>query len=203
MKTKNALTKRVFLLPGIVSIYFIFGTPCIAQTRDEILQPEKVMDVIGIKEGMIIGELGAGKGYFTFKISNRVGNKGHVYANDIKEDVLEYIHERCHQLHVANITTILGKTDDPLFPQEKLDMVFMSYVFHMLEKPDELLGNIKASLKDGATLVILDVEPERIMRGPYPRNSNISEIAKGAGYELISKEDFIEGVDIFIFKVKE
>jgi len=207
MKTKNTLRcyrwSPVFSIVVCTSVFIFFNSICTAQSRDEMLQPEKVMDIIGIKSGMIIGEVGAGEGYFTYKIAKRVGSSGYVYANDIREDDLQSIQKKCNTENITNILTILGKVEDPMFPSNKMDMVFMSYVFHMLEKPKDLLMNIIPSLKKGATLVILDIDPERMLRGPYPENSKIAEIAENAGFILLSKIDYAEGVDINIFQLRK
>jgi predicted methyltransferase len=63
--------------------------------RDTQLQPERVMDAVGIRPGMVIGEAGAGRGYFTFKLARRVGDTGRIYANDIDESALAHVRERC------------------------------------------------------------------------------------------------------------
>ena len=87
--------KKLSLFLVVLLLYTTNSFFCVAyaqnSNRDSWQQPEKIMDVVGIKEGMIIGEAGAGKGYFTFYLSKRVGKSGKVYANDIKKDVLEKI----------------------------------------------------------------------------------------------------------------
>ena len=133
----------------------------LSQDRDTWQQPEKVMNVIGVKKGMVIGEPGAGEGYFTFKLAKRVGNSGKIYANDIDEFKLETIKNRAKSENVNNISTILGNVTDPLFKDLKLDMIIMVYVLHDLEKPVEFLKNIKSNLKSNAKLVILEQEPEK------------------------------------------
>src|SRR5512139_590228 len=77
--------------------------------RDKRQQPEMVMDVLGIQPGMTIGEVGAGHGYFTFKLSRRVGPEGRIYANDIDRHALERIEERAKKEDVDNIVTVLGE----------------------------------------------------------------------------------------------
>ena len=105
--------------------------------RDRLIQPEKIMNVIGVKQGMVIGEAGAGRGYFTFKLSREVGEMGKVFANDIDKNALRYIENKCESDHITNIETILGKVADPLFPADTLDMVFMIAAFHDFEKKVE------------------------------------------------------------------
>jgi predicted methyltransferase len=84
--------------------------------RDARLQPERVMDAIGVRPGMVIGEAGAGRGYFTFKLARRVGAQGKVYANDIDRGALDHIRQVCRDENIANVETVVGEVEDPLFP---------------------------------------------------------------------------------------
>lgn len=181
--------------------------------NEERQPPEKVMDAIGIKPGMIIGEVGAGRGRYTVHLAHRVGSEGKIYANDIDEKALSYLRERCRRNNIQNIETILGKVDDPLFPERSLDMVIMVWVYHMLEKPIPLMKNLRSSLKPGATVVILDPPDEEIdeeikeLKGKLdPDRPTIKErIEKGgaeAGFELVRIETFLPKDTIYILKVK-
>jgi ubiquinone/menaquinone biosynthesis C-methylase UbiE len=152
----------------ILAIFLVFFVNCflisaaqLADARDKDHQPEKVMDVTGVVPGMVIGEVGAGRGYFTFWLAHRVGSSGKIYANDILPGALSAIRNRCRQENVRNIETILGQVEDPLFPAGQLDMVFMVNAFHDLEKPVELLNNLLPSLKPGAVVVIMDRDPAK------------------------------------------
>jgi ubiquinone/menaquinone biosynthesis C-methylase UbiE len=118
--------------------------------------PEKVIKAIGVKAGMMIGEIGAGRGRVTVYLAGAVGPSGKVLANDIDEYSLAYLRGRCKRLGIKNVETITGEMDDPLFSENSLDMAIMVLVYHMIEKPDNLLRNIKHSLKPGAPLVIVD-----------------------------------------------
>src|SRR5512147_2651311 len=120
---------------------------------------DKVMDIAGIRPGMIIGEIGAGRGRYTVHIAQRVGDQGRVYANDIDADALGFLKERCRKNGIANIETVLGKVDDPLFPRTGLDMIFMVWTYHMMEKPVEMLRGMAYYLKPGATVVMVEPVP--------------------------------------------
>lgn len=170
--------------------------------RDAQVQPEKLMDAIGVKPGMVIGEAGAGEGYFTFKLSRRVGETGRVYANDIVERVLKTIENRCEREGITNITTILGKVDDPLFPEGALDMVFMISAFHDFEKKVEWLNNVKPYLKPGATLVIVESDPDKSGRGSghLMTKDEILETVKESIFKLDRIETFLPTHNIYIYK---
>lgn len=121
--------------------------------REELLK--RMIDIAGIKPGMIVGEIGAGGGDLTFPMAERVGPGGMIYANDISQASLDYINEK----GARNIVTVLGESDDPAFPVKNLDMVIMKNVFHDLENPLSLMENLKKYLKPGASFVV--IEPHR------------------------------------------
>jgi ubiquinone/menaquinone biosynthesis C-methylase UbiE len=156
------------------------------------------MDVIGVKEGMKIGVAGAGHGYFTFKMAERVGETGWVYANEIDEDCIQYIKNKCRRNNVNNVSTILGEVADPLFPRGQMDMVFMCYVFHDLEKPVEFMKNIVPSLKPGGTVVILDQDPGKTGSHHFLTKAELLSKVKRAGYEVVKIETFLRQDNIYI-----
>jgi ubiquinone/menaquinone biosynthesis C-methylase UbiE len=179
--------------------------------NDERQPPEKVMDAIGVKPGMIIGEVGAGRGRYTVHLAKRVGKNGKIYANDISEKALDYLRERCLHHKIKNIEIILGKEEDPLFSKKSLDMAIMVWVYHMLEKPVPLLKNLKPSLKPGATLVLLEppdyeINEEMKQMGrkldPPTLKERIEKGAKESGFELIRVESFLPKDKIYILEVK-
>jgi len=185
----------------IVSLLLIFQIQSsFSQDRDTWQQPEKVMDVIGVKKGMLIGEPGAGEGYFTFKLAKRVGNSGKIYANDIDELKLERIKNRAKSENVNNISTILGNVTDPLFKELKLDMIIMVYVLHDLEKPVEFLNNLKSNLRTNAKLVILEQEPKKTGDYHFLDQKSLLKIVKDAGFKLQKTETFLAKDTIYIFK---
>lgn len=176
-----------------------------ADVRDSYHQPEKVMNVVGVKSGMTIGEVGAGRGYFTFHLSRRVGNTGKIYANDINTRVLASIRRKCEQEGISNIETIAGEVVDPLFPDDALDMVFIVNAFHDLAKPVELLNNIVPSLKPGGPVVIIDRDPDKL--GGFNRHVLTQEEVlahiKNSDFDLDRIETFLPQHNIYIIKVDE
>ena len=129
--------------------------------RDNWQQPERILDSLEIKPGMVIGEAGAGEGYFTFKLSKRIGSSGIIYANDIDSEKLEILKEHMEHDSITNITPLLGKIEDPCFPDSSLDLVIMVYVIHHLKKPIPFFENIKSDLKPGAAVVIVERDPDK------------------------------------------
>ncbi len=185
-------------------LFILFSWVCIAQSsRDAEVQPEKLMDSIGVKPGMVIGEAGAGEGYFTFKLSRRVGENGKVYANDIVQRVLNVIDRRCEREGITNITSVRGKVEDPLFPVNDLDMVFMIAAFHDFEKKVEWLNNVKPYLKPGGTLVIVEMDPNKRGSGysHLMTKKEILETVEKSDFKLDRIETFLPNHNIYIYKL--
>jgi ubiquinone/menaquinone biosynthesis C-methylase UbiE len=173
--------------------------------------PESIITMLDIKSGMTIGEVGAGRGRMTVYFAREVGPSGKIYANDIDELSLAYLKGRCRRLGFHNVELIKGEMDDPLLPVKSLDMAVMVLVYHMLEKPDKLLENIKKSLRPGAPLVIIDPVDEEIDREfgidrskPGNKPSTITErirkSAKNAGYDLVRIDSSLSRDLIFFLK---
>ncbi len=170
--------------------------------RDSWQQPEKVMDVLGIKSGMVIGEIGAGEGYFTFHLSNRVGNSGKVFANDIDKKSLSEIVRKSKEKNIRNIQTIIGELTDPKFPSKDLDMLVMMYVFHDLEKPVEYLKTCKKYLEKNKRIVIIDRDPDKFGSDydHFWKKDKVLRLIKKAGYKLDRIETFLSRDNIYIIK---
>jgi ankyrin repeat protein/SAM-dependent methyltransferase len=167
--------------------------------------PEKVMDAAGVKQGMIIGEVGAGRGRFTMHLARRVGPKGKIFANDIDADALAYLKERCKHANITNVNTILGEEIDPLFPKKSLDMIFMVWVYHYVEQPLPLLKNLPQSLRPGGTVVLVEPKPGLVYEGQDHGISpeRMRRDAAEAGFDLIRIEDFLSEDLIFVLKIRD
>ncbi|MGD9344574.1 MAG: methyltransferase domain-containing protein [Candidatus Aminicenantes bacterium] len=171
--------------------------------RDKWHQPDKVMDLVGVRPGMIIGEVGAGHGYFTFKLSQRVGESGKIYANDISRSALRYLRDRCQREGVTNIETVIGEVENPLLPRD-LDMVFIVNAFHDLSRPVELLNNLSVSLKPEAPVVIIDRDPKKVRYDTdhFLSREVVLEKIEQSVFELVRLETFLPQHNIYIIRLK-
>ena len=93
------------------------------------------MDVLGIKEGSSVADIGAGSGWFTVRAARRVGNNGAVYAVEINSEYLKHIEDRAKRENLPNIRTILGKEDDPLLSANSVDAVLLLKTYHEVAQP--------------------------------------------------------------------
>jgi 2-polyprenyl-3-methyl-5-hydroxy-6-metoxy-1,4-benzoquinol methylase len=174
------------------------------EDRESWQPPDKIMDAVGIRPGMRIGEAGAGEGYLTFHLAKRVGNGGVVYANEISESDLETIRTRARREGVDNIVTVLGEIEDPLFPERDLDMVIMVYVLHHLDRPIEFLRNLEGYLKPGGPVVIIEKNHDTDRSHPpqFMTKGQILETIEESGYRLERTETFLPRDTIYIYRVQ-
>ena len=168
-------------------------------------QPEKLMDAIGLKEGMTIADIGAGRGRMTVFFSLRVGIKGNVYANDIDKDALTYLEHRCQSNNMTNVKTFPGKVDNPMLPSGEVDIAFMVSTYHHLDKPVEMMRNTIPCLKKDGVLVIVERDPVKTGQTGSESTSQekLKSDAQKAGFEIVKvNSELLERDNIYFLKPK-
>ena len=128
--------------------------------REQEEQPEKALDALNLKPGMIVGDIGAGTGFYSIRIAKRVGPIGRVYANDIQPQMLERLRQNAALQKVSNIETVLGTESNPKLPPGQLDLVILVDVYHEFSRPQRMLDRIRESLKSDGRLVLLEYRKE-------------------------------------------
>jgi SAM-dependent methyltransferase len=177
----------------------IFDSP----GRDERLQINRVMDILGIASGKNVADIGAGSGWFTIRAAKRVGAGGMVYAADINPEAVHYIEDRARKEKLQNVKSILSQPDDPLLPANSVDAVLLLKTYHEVAQPIVLLRNLRPALRPGAKVGVIDRNGNGEDHG-IGRDIVISE-AKEAGYLLVDQYDFVKGdkMDYFLVFAKE
>jgi SAM-dependent methyltransferase len=176
---------------GDLSIFEVPG-------RDERLQVNRVMEMLGIEPGKSVADIGAGSGWFTVRAARRVTSSGRVYAVDINPEAIHYIDQRAKKEQLQNIKTILSTPDDPQLPPISIDAVLLLKTYHEVAHPVVLLRNLRSSLKPGAKIGIIDRNGNGENHG-VSKDVVIREAAQ-AGYELRDSQDFVkgDGMDYFL-----
>ncbi len=111
--------------------------------------PSKAIELLGLKPGSVVADVGAGSGYMSEKLSRAVGPSGRVYAVDIQPEMLALIDARAKKEGLGNIITVLGEPDDPKLPDGRLDLELMVDVYHELQHPQIVLASSAASASAG------------------------------------------------------
>jgi ubiquinone/menaquinone biosynthesis C-methylase UbiE len=172
----------------------IFDSP----GREGRLQINRVMDILGIAPGKAVADIGAGSGWFTIRAARRVGGAGMVYAVDINPAAMRYVDDRARKEKLQNVKTILSSADNPLLPAGSVDAVLLLKTYHEVAQPVALLQNLRAALRSGARVGIIDRNGNGEDHG-VGRDVVIRE-AKEAGYKLLQQYDFVKGdkMDYFL-----
>ncbi len=128
--------------------------------RDVTDRPEHVLDVIGIRPGDVVADVGAGSGYFTMRIAKRLTAGGRVIATDLQKEMLAMIEKKTEKSRVNNVETRLASETDSALPQGAVDVVLMVDVYHELPRPDLALTQVKAALRPAGRLVLVEYRAE-------------------------------------------
>ena len=166
--------------------------------REQRLQIDRVMDLLQIKPGSTVADIGAGGGWFSVRAARRVTPSGRVIAEDINPKTIPYIQQRAQREHLTNIVTLLGTPDDPKLTPNSLDAALMLKVYHEIAHPEPVLANLRAALKPGARFGIIDKNGngddhglnEKILRAEVEH----------AGFRQVARYDFTkaDGQDYFL-----
>ena len=172
--------------------------------REQRLQIDRVMDILGIAPGKSAADIGAGSGWFTVRAAKRVGAKGEVFAVDINPESITYIENRAHKEGLENVKAFHSEPDDPSLPPASVDAVLMLKTYHEVAHPVALLRNLRKALRADAKVGIIDRNGNGEDHG-VSKDVVIRE-AKDAGYRLVKQYDFVKAdkMDYFlVFKAED
>jgi ubiquinone/menaquinone biosynthesis C-methylase UbiE len=128
--------------------------------RDEEEAPDVALDTLKIPKGASVADIGAGSGFITERLSARVGPTGRVFANDLQPQMLQILGRRLAQRKITNVTLVQGTVDDPKLDPASVDLEIMVDVYHELSQPQAMLRRLRAALKPGGRLVLLEYRKE-------------------------------------------
>jgi SAM-dependent methyltransferase len=128
--------------------------------REAEEQPDAALDAIGVQAGTAAADIGAGAGYMTWRLAERVGPSGKVYANDIQPKMLELLRRNVEQRKLANVVPVLGAVDDPKLPRGAIDLVLLVDVYHEFSEPQQMLRRIREALRPDGRLVLVEYRGE-------------------------------------------
>jgi precorrin-6B methylase 2 len=132
--------------------------------RVEEERTDKLLKILPLKAGMVVADVGAGSGYFTFPMAEKVGAKGKVYAVDVQKEMLDHIKRKMKSKKVTNVEPVLGTITDPKLPAGKVDLILMVDVYHEFSHPYEMTESMIKALKPGGLLVFVEyrLEDEKV-----------------------------------------
>ncbi|GGB86732.1 methyltransferase type 11 [Novosphingobium endophyticum] len=126
--------------------------------RDSVNEAQVVMDLADIRKGMSIADIGAGEGYYTVRLAERVGSEGRVLAEDIDRDAIERLGQRVLRERLENVSIALGTEDDPRLPPASFDRIFLVHMYHEVTEPYAFLWRLRPAMREGGRVIVVDVD---------------------------------------------
>lgn len=141
----------------IAQVMTFHGAQWLERTeRMEEERPDLVLAALELKPGMTVADIGAGTGYYAWRMAQSVSASGTVYAVDIQPEMIKFLERQVARRGTANVKAVLGTVTDPRLPAGTLDLAIMVDVYHELEFPYEMLAAVTRALKPGGRLVFVE-----------------------------------------------
>jgi protein-L-isoaspartate O-methyltransferase len=128
--------------------------------REAEENPTRAIQLLKLEKGMAVADIGAGVGYYSLRIAEIVGPAGKVYATEVQPEMLQLLKKRIREKNATNVDAILGTEHDPKLPAKCCDVILMVDVYHEFSQPIEMLGKLRAALKDDGRLILLEYRKE-------------------------------------------
>lgn len=170
--------------------------------RDRWQKPDEVIAALGIRPGDSVADLGAGGGYFTFRLAKATGPEGAVYAVDVDAQMTTYLERRARDEGARNVHVLLAQYDDPLLPEEGVDLIFTCNTYHHLQDRIAYFENVHKYLRSGGRIAIVEFRPQGFFQRIFPHSTSAQVIRRemqGAGYELAQEHAFLDSQSFLVF----
>jgi predicted methyltransferase len=164
-------------------------------SRERAGEAARVMDLLGMRPGMAVADIGAGAGYYVGRLSRRVGPTGQVIAQDVERRYLDRLRQRVLRERLGNVALVLGEPHDPRLPPRSVDLALLVHMYHEIAQPFGLLHNLVPAMRPGGRVAILDVDGP-IQNHGTPRALLLCELA-AVGYRQTSWH-WIEGRSVYL-----
>ena len=128
--------------------------------REAEEKPDLLLEALKLKSGDIVADIGAGTGYYSWRMAKTVGDKGLVYAVDIQQEMLDLLASRMAERKITNVKGVLGTITDPKLPPRSVDLILMVDVYHEFDHPFEMIQSICQALKPGGRVVFVEFRSE-------------------------------------------
>lgn len=128
--------------------------------RESEERPKLALQLLGIQPGMVVADVGAGSGYYTAMLARQVGPSGKVFASDIQPGMIERLNARLRREKIRNVETFLATETAARLPPSSCDLILLVDVYHEFSQPQAMLRNLRAALKPGGRLVLLEFREE-------------------------------------------
>lgn len=172
-------------------------------SREKEEQSSKLIEALDLEAGQTVCDLGCGNGYYTLRLAREVGPQGTVWAVDIQPEMLELLAERAETRGVTNLKPTLGTATSPQLPQGQLDLLLLVDVYHEFSHPEEMLRDIRASLKSAGRVALVEYRSEdpTVPIKPLHKMSQqqVMKEYEANGFQLVGQFDQLPWQHVFFF----
>ena len=174
--------------------------------RENYQKPNDILDVLALKPGEVVADIGAGSGYFTVRFSNALKESGKVYAVDVSQDMIDYMNRRIQETNARNVTTVMAAADDPRLPDASVDRIFICDTWHHIENRSQYLTRLKKALRAGGQIIMIDFQKRDLPVGPpvdmkIAREDLIQQM-ESSGFRLVQEHTFLPYQYFLVFMVR-
>lgn len=164
------------------------------------------LENLPISSNSVVADIGAGSGYYTFRIAPKVP-EGKVYAVEIQDEAIKYLQDRTKELGFSNVFPIMGAEQTPNLPSKSIDLVIMVDVYHELEYPQEMLTAIKESLKPDGKILLIEYRGEDPAIAIKPLHKmtvrQVENELKANGFQLVENGQFMNIQHFLVFEKED
>jgi ubiquinone/menaquinone biosynthesis C-methylase UbiE len=169
--------------------------------------PDRVIAELGLQPGDRVADIGAGGGYFTFRLADAVGPTGHVYAVDVEEEKVRELEEAAREDGYSNITAVLGEFADPLLPDGEINLVFLCNTYHHIDEQIAYFDRLRVDLQPAGRVAIVEPTGIWLVRRLLPAHhwsdpEQLREQMASAHYRWVAGFDFLPIQSFEIFEVE-
>jgi predicted methyltransferase len=171
--------------------------------RDAWQQPERVVASLALQPGAAVADLGAGSGYFTYRLARAVGPAGKVYAVDVDQDMTRLVAREAAARGLANVAVILAAPQDSRLPRSSVDLVFLANTYHHISSRVEYFRSLAPALRPAGRIAVVEFKGGSGLAGWFRHSTDeetMREEMSAAGYRLREKFDYLSRQHFLIFE---
>lgn len=200
--------KCVFALVFVLHLAAVSGCASLKRfsysgfDRDSWQKPEQVVRSLGLQPGAQVADVGAGGGYFTFRLAEAVGPSGKVYAVDVDPEMIAYLKQRAQEEEYVNVEVIEGAPDDPFLPEGKVGLVFLCNTYHHLRARVAYFTRVRKYLSVGGRVAIVEFNRKGWLRRWWSHGTQedvIRHEMQAAGYQLQQEFHYLPKQHFLVF----
>ncbi len=174
-------------------------------TRASWQLPEQVVQALALEPGAVVADIGAGDGYFTFRLARAVSESGRVFAVDIDAGIVNGLRAAALQRGVGNVEAVLARADDPQLPDGSVDLALVCNVYHHIEARQDYFRALRRDLAPGGRVAIIEMTGRLPLRwlgppGHWTSADTLRREMEEAGYRLVTRDDFLPLQNFFLFE---